>query len=188
LPPQYPFKYFDRAPIVQIGYAVFDHSRLGFFSGNELGGAYLNVFDWFKEWRTVKDKIKRPFIAVVALNENWGVMATKYPNRTAAWGKCCDTPKFSVVREFLNHPMTLMFVVNQHTNYTHPKLLSLPRGVPLTFTHTDKYIFDRWDGVTCLSACRFCPLNNMFHFSLHRCMRRTTRATDLNSPSFYQSF
>jgi len=60
---------------------------------------------------------------------------------------------------FIDHPKTLMFVINQHHNMTHPKLISIPRyhylfkyitlsqlsynrGLPLTWDHTEKLIFD----------------------------------------------
>ena len=33
-----------------------------------------------------------------------------------------------MLNEILNHKKTLAFLVNQHTNFTHPKLLTIPRG------------------------------------------------------------
>jgi hypothetical protein len=47
-----------------------------------------------------------------------------------------------MIYELLNHEKTVMLLVNQHYNMTHPKLLSLPRGVPLHNTHANRLLHD----------------------------------------------
>ena len=44
----------------------------------------INRYEFFKQWRKIKDDpALPPFIAVCALNENWGIFSTNFPNRTA---------------------------------------------------------------------------------------------------------
>ena len=110
--------------------------------------------------------------------QNWGWLATMYPNRTAKWGRCCDQPKHRLLHKFLDHPKTLMLVVSahpavapepspspstpvqplspnitalppptreqvgQHTNLSHPKVITIPRGLPLTWRHTEQMVWD----------------------------------------------
>lgn len=76
------------------------------------------------------DKIEAPFIFVHANNENWGMFSTYLPNRTADWGSCCSEKDYGILKKMLDHHKLLMFVVTQHANYSHPKILTLPRGVP----------------------------------------------------------
>ena len=76
------------------------------------------------------------------MNENWGMLSTMVPNRTAKWGNCCEKPRDRVIYDFLNHPKTLMLAVNQHTNISHPKVLVLPRGIPLTWERTSYIVWD----------------------------------------------
>ena len=76
------------------------------------------------------------------LNENWGWLSTMMPNRTAAWGKCCDRKTDKLLFKFLDHPKTLMLIIGQHSNISHPKILTLPRGLPLTWIHTDRMMWD----------------------------------------------
>ena len=65
-----------------------------------------------------------------------------YPNRTAKWGRCCDQPKHKLLHEFLDHPKTLMVVIGQHSNISHPKVLTIPRGLPLNWRHTEQMVWD----------------------------------------------
>eukprot|EP01039_Chlorochromonas_danica_P011596 gene11596-12992_t len=88
--------------------------------GNRMGGAFIDRQVFFKHWRKVKDRIDTPFLTVCTLNENWGFLSTNFPNRTAGWGRCCDTPRDRIVYDFLNHDKTLLLVTNQHVNITHP--------------------------------------------------------------------
>ena len=103
----------------------------------------MKRYEFFKQWKKVKDDpALPPFIAVCALNENWGIFSTNFPNRTAGWGACCNKQKDQIIYEFLDHPKTLMMVVNQHNNMTHPKVITIPRGLPLTWDHTEKLVYD----------------------------------------------
>jgi hypothetical protein len=44
----------------------------------------INRYEFFKQWKKIKDDpALPPFIAVCALNENWGIFSTNFPNRTA---------------------------------------------------------------------------------------------------------
>ncbi len=137
-----PYKPHRRAPIVQLGYFAFNKDNNQFFSGNTLGGNFVDFYEFLEHWKKIKDRIEIPFITLVSLNENWGVFSTMLPNRTAAWGRCCDKPNQRIITEFLDHPMTLMMVINQHSNITHPKVITIPRGVPTTWDYTEKFIWD----------------------------------------------
>ena len=76
-----------------------------------------------------------------SLNENWGWLSSYFPNRTAAWGSCCYKRKDQLTHAFLNHKKTLMLIINQHSNISHPKILMLPRGLPLTWDRTRQIIW-----------------------------------------------
>ncbi len=142
IPEPYDFRYADRAPIISIGYTAYLKDGQGYYSGSRVGGAFIDRKVFFKHWRQVKDRIEVPFIAVCSLNENWGFLSTMFPNRTAGWGRCCDQPQDKILYDFLDHDKTLMLVSNQHTNVSHPKLLILPRGIPLTWGNTRILVWD----------------------------------------------
>jgi hypothetical protein len=142
IPPNYDFRSQGRAPIVQIGFGVWKKDSNSYFSGNRLGYSGMDRGQFFAEWNRIKDKINTPFIALCEGNENWGMLSTMFPNRTAGWGACCSTPKDKYLMDFLNHDMTLALLVNQHHNLTHPKVLTLPRGLPLTWAYTEKMVWD----------------------------------------------
>lgn len=142
IPDPYDFRAANRSAVVSIGYTAYQRDQQTYFSGNRIGGAFIDRNLFFKYWRTVKDKIDLPFISICTLNENWGMLSTRFPNRTAGWGRCCDQPKDRVVHEFLDHPKTLMLVTNQHVNISHPKLMIMPRGIPLTWGFTRMMIWD----------------------------------------------
>ncbi len=142
IPEPYDFRSANRSAVVSIGYTAYTRDQQTYFSGNRVGGAFVDRNKFFQYWRNVKDRIDLPFISICTLNENWGMISTRFPNRTAGWGRCCDQPKDSVVREFLDHPKTLMFVTNQHVNVSHPKLMIMPRGIPLTWGFTRFMIWD----------------------------------------------
>eukprot|EP01036_Dinobryon_divergens_P027821 gene27822-36655_t len=38
--------------------------------------------------------------------------------------------EYRMMKDILNHNKTLLFLINQHANFTHPKLLTIPRGLP----------------------------------------------------------
>ena len=46
------------------------------------------------------------------------------------------------MQAFLDDPNTLMLIVNQHSNLAHPKIMTLPRGLPVTWAHNPRQIFD----------------------------------------------
>ena len=138
IPDPYDFRTVDRAPIVSIcGYTAYRRDSQTYFSGNRVGGAFIDRKTFFKHWRKVKDKIDTPFIAVCALNENWGFVSSNFPNRTAGWGQCCNVmPRDKEVWDFLNHPKTLALVINQHSNISHPKVLTYIHTYTPTHLHT----------------------------------------------------
>eukprot|EP00606_Chrysophyceae_sp_TOSAG23-5_P001185 GSChrysophyteH2.ASY1.ANO1.1124.1 assembled CDS len=125
-----------------MGYTAFDKDLNTFFSGNFAGGNFVKKDWFFGEWDGIKDKLDYPFIIMCSLNENWGVLSTNFPNRTAGWGACCNKPSDHTLHKFLAHDKTLMFVINQHSNISHPKLLTLPRGLPTQWEHTGRVIWD----------------------------------------------
>jgi len=142
IPDPYDFRYANRAPVVSIGYTAYSRDSQTYFAGNRVGGAFIDRRLFFEKWRAAKDKIDTPLIAICSLNENWGFISTNFPNRTAGWGQCCNTKRDQEVFDFLNHDKTLMLVTNQHNNVTHPKLLTLPRGIPVTWGMTRVIVWD----------------------------------------------
>jgi hypothetical protein len=134
VPQPYHYKIAKRSPIVQIGYMAFKRAG-AYFAGDFQGGVFMKREDFFSEWAVLKDKIDTSFVTMCALNENWGFLSTMFPNRTAGWGKCCEKTNFAHkdLYDFLDHKKTLMLVVGQHSNISHPKILTIPRGVPLTW-------------------------------------------------------
>ena len=142
VPEPYNYRSARRAPIVQMGYFGFSKNLNTFFSGNFVGGNFIKKQDFFQGWARLKNDIDVPFITICALNENWGLLSTMFPNRTAAWGQCCEPAKEKLLYEFLAHDKTLLLITNQHNNISHPKLLTIPRGIPLTWQHTAKLMWD----------------------------------------------
>ena len=135
VPAPYDFRSAKRAPILQIGYIGFQKDSSNYFSGNYVGGVFMKRVNFLLEWSLIKKEINTPFITMCVLNENWGWLSTMFPNRTAAWGKCCDKDDklHKNLHDFLNHDKTLMLVIGQHSNISHPKILTVPRGIPLTW-------------------------------------------------------
>jgi len=128
-PRDYDMELASRASIVQVGYHAFDKNLNALFSGNNRGAIYISLASFLEEWKLIKNDIDKPFITMRVINSDWGWFSTHIPNRTAKWGECCDEPEaLSLLLEFLNDDKTLMVIVNQHSNITHPKVLSLPRG------------------------------------------------------------
>ena len=141
-PLPYNFRVSNRAPLVEMGYTAFDKNLNSYFSGNFVGGNFVKKEWFFDRWHDVKSRLDFPFITMCALNENWGVLSTNFPNRTAGWGACCNKPSDKKLHEFLAHDKTLMFIINQHSNLSHPKLLTLPRGLPMQWEHTARVVWD----------------------------------------------
>lgn len=143
VPQPYNYRYNLRAPIVQIGYSAFTKDWNSYFSGNFLGGNFISRNEFLQKWKVMKNKINIPFITVCALNENWGMLSTMFPNRTAKWGQCCTKPSDrTLLYEFLDHDKTLLLAVNQHSNITHPKVLTIPRGLPTQWAQTHQMVWD----------------------------------------------
>ena len=83
-----------------------------------------------------------PFIAFPDVDENFGFLSTHFLNRTTAWHLSLTSrmpkdhvyvPKngqYEEVQAFLNHPKLIMLVINQHTNISDSKVISIPLGVP----------------------------------------------------------
>lgn len=86
-----------------------------------------------KLWKKNKHLIDTPFVAMYVNNENWGWLSTIFPNRTTTW-ETCETPDEidikEIMMEFLNDSNTIALIVNQHHNYTHPKIITIPLGLP----------------------------------------------------------
>lgn len=145
IPEPYKLSEMKRAPVIHIGYFAFDRkgssSASGFFGGKSVGEAVVDRNKFLRIWQKGKDKIDRPWIGIHYANENWGMFSTYFPNRTVNWGKCC-TQHENLIKEMLDHPKTLMLLTNQHHNMTHPKLISLPLGVPINAEHSRRIIFD----------------------------------------------
>ena len=142
IPKPYDWERTKRAPIVQVGYIAFKKDRNQFFSGNFKAGAFTSREKFINEWNGVKNEVETPIIVECALNENWGWISTAYPNRTAAWGQCCMRPQEKYVMDFLEDPKILAVITGQHHNVSHPKVLTIPRGLPIQWQHTEKLIFD----------------------------------------------
>ncbi len=142
LPPVYDFRNANRSPVLQLGYGLFKKSKEAYFAGNHLGYNGIRFEEFLGHWWKIKHLIDTPFVLLCQGNENWGCLSTFFPNRTASWGNCCGTNKYALLDEFLNHDKTLMIIINQHHNLTHPKILTLPRGIPISWTHTESMILD----------------------------------------------
>jgi len=142
VPLPYNFRVSNRAPVVEMGYTAFDKNLNTYFSGNFAGGNFVKKEWFFDRWHEIKNKLDYQFITMCSLNENWGVLSTNFPNRTAGWGSCCNKPSDKKLHDFLAHDKTLMFIINQHSNLSHPKLMTLPRGLPMQWEHTARVVWD----------------------------------------------
>jgi hypothetical protein len=142
IPPAYDFSSVRRAPVVKLGYFAFSRDGGSLpFEGPQVGEAPMGLRTFLNQWKAVKNDIQTPFIALHSANENWGILSTYFPNRTIDWGTCCGDETKDLM-DFLNHPMTLMFMVGQHSNITHPKLITLPRGLPLPIQNVNRIVWD----------------------------------------------
>jgi hypothetical protein len=147
LGPIKPLYSLQRAPILHIGYMFFaGHTP---FTGNQQGEIIIDRHKMLSLWeKSFKNKkIKFPWVGLHSANENWGLFSTFFPNRTTNWGSCCSkefqsSSKDLLVPQFLDDPHTLLFFTNQHHNLTHPKLLTLPRGIPIMNPGVDKMLYE----------------------------------------------
>ena len=102
-----------------------------------------HILSWLNEplLYPLRDKYS-PFIAFPDVDENFGFLSTHFLNRTTAWhlSLAAQMPhdrvyvpkngQYEEVQAFLNHPKLIMLVINQHTNISHSKVISIPLGIP----------------------------------------------------------
>lgn len=142
IPNPYYAQKFDRAPIVQAGYALFDRDGPLFFQGKKVGEHIVNLPRIILAWEKVYKDVQTPFIMVSAFNENWGLLSGLFPNRTVNWLPWPSRRAYAGLKHILDHNHTLLFLVNQHRNFTHPKLLTLPRGIPGYIENHKRFLWD----------------------------------------------
>lgn len=141
-PPEYDISGIQRAPVAMIGYGAF--VRTGdnpYYSGKHVGDAIVEKHDVYRHWKAVRKEITKPFILLHGANENWGILSTLFPNRTVDWGEINPAEEKNML-EILDHPQLVLFAVTQHHNMTHPKLLTLPRGMPLNWERKRTVMYD----------------------------------------------
>jgi hypothetical protein len=88
---------------------------------------------FLKMWSKNRHLIDTPFVAMYVNNENWGFLGTILPNRTTNWEFCDEPVEWELkahMHAFLDDPNTIALVVNQHHNFTHPKVITVPLGLP----------------------------------------------------------
>jgi len=142
LPRDHDFYPHKRAPIFKLGYYAFQSGNSLWFGGPEMGKALVSRADFSAHWQKVRGQVSRPHILLDVHDENWGLLSTHFPNRTAQWGDCCKPAEHAAMMDFLDHNTTLMALLNQHTNITHPKIVTLPRGLPIHKDHGARQIWD----------------------------------------------
>ncbi len=85
--------------------------------------------------------LKERVVALGLPNENWGWASTQFLNRSVSWninlagdGSDPFSKGFKypdeALKPFLDREEIILMLVNQHHNISHPKLLSMPLGVP----------------------------------------------------------
>lgn len=141
IPGAYDVANINRAPVVMLGYYVFARKDNNpYFTGPHVGEAIINRPHIYRHFRAIKNKPVMPFILLHGANENWGILSTEFPNRTIDWGTCCDGE--STLHEILDHPKMVMFLHSQHHNVSHPKLITLPRGVAISWERKRSMLWD----------------------------------------------
>lgn len=134
--------YLKRAPIFQIGSFRYDkNGKIITVGVSAIRSPSRQEF--LTEFSEIESHIQYPSIFICALNENWGWISTTFPNRTNAWGRFPKTLlQRNQMMKFLNSDKVLMLAVNQHINISHPKILVLPRGIPLQWVNTPRILWD----------------------------------------------
>ena len=121
-------EHMNRVPILMSAFLQYSGVRRDYLRGQDRGYKGLSLTQILHHWEKQEAAInpEERFILVSILNENWGFLSSTFPNRTASWGKV-DTKKFPTLLKFLDDPRLVMLVVNQHSNISHPKIITLPR-------------------------------------------------------------
>jgi hypothetical protein len=117
------------------------------FEGSEVRTFSYPASQLMKDIRKNKVHFNRKFIGIGNMDENWGWLSTHFLNRTASWafnfelklGPFSPVTQMDEVQSFLDNPNLIMLLVNQHHNISHPKVISLPRGM---LQDKAKIIFD----------------------------------------------
>jgi len=122
-----------RAPITMLGFKTFDRKD---WEGSETKTFSYGPDDLIAHLQSGKLRIPRRFVGVGNMDENWGWISTHFLNRTASWGFTINRKngpmnamQLEEMLPFLDNPKLIMLLVNQHHNVSHPKVVSLPRGV-----------------------------------------------------------
>lgn len=144
LPP--PYLPTSRAVLIGADYSILterkgQHSS-PYFYGYKENSVYSELNDMLTKWHRARDSISKPFILFSSFNENWGLLSTYFPNRTADWMRCCSARQLRALEDMLDDPRTYLMLVNQHSNFTHPKLITLPRGLPINADNQRKLLWD----------------------------------------------
>lgn len=151
LPPLYAgttgFGVTGRATILKLGYTAFaregpNNLNSPLFMGDVAGEAVVDVHKFLKMYHKHKHLIAKPFIGLHMAHEHWGLLSTHFPGRTINWGECCGAQLTQSLNGLLDHNLTRMLLTNQHSNFSHPKLIKLPLGLPLHLTNYKKVLWD----------------------------------------------
>jgi hypothetical protein len=144
LPPVYRVMHeAGRAPLVHPGYIAFSReSGAPYFHGKHVKQIFFDRGRLFKEWTNFEKEIDIPFVLVHIFNENWGALSNIVPNRTVDWTPCCSKAEHAILQRMLDHPKLLLYVINQHSNFSHPKILTLPRGIPIYTDNRRQFVWD----------------------------------------------
>lgn len=132
-----------RTPFVMVGHKVFHFKS---FDGEVIGAKTFGIDEMISRIKRKKITFPKKFIAIGNMDENWGWASSAFLNRTASWGFSFD-PSLGPLQSkhteellpFLENPNLVMLIINQHHNISHPKVLTVPRGV---FPLNTKYIWD----------------------------------------------
>jgi hypothetical protein len=158
LPPVYHAIRAKRAPIIHSGYFTFDKypAASSPFTGKRLPKDVIyGTKTISKEYLKYAPYISHPYIFISIFNENWGLFSTYFPNRTVDWGYCCTKITQQNMKMMLDSKYLLMLLVNQHNNFSHPKILTLPRGLPIHDDYMRQKIWDRMRLATTTLKNRF---------------------------------
>jgi hypothetical protein len=96
------------------------------------GALYANGLP---EMMRMHAKHRTSHVLITPLSQNWGAFSTTVPNRTVDWGdwrthlaRAGCSPE--MIRMYLDDPAVKAVLATQHTTIYHPKIVSVPVGVP----------------------------------------------------------